>query len=66
MKLKLKIFDINNDNKNSNKANNAMAISDIYFLVYNIKINKVSTILKTGLRILRLQKKRVKIKININ
>ena len=41
MKLKFKIFDINNDNKTSNKANNAMAISDIYFLVYNIK-NKQS------------------------
>ena len=35
--LKLKIFDINNENKNSKKANDAMTISDIYFLVYNIK-----------------------------
>ena len=37
MKLKLKIFDINNENKRSKKANDTMAISDIYFLVYNIK-----------------------------
>jgi small GTP-binding protein len=37
MNLKLKIFDINNENKNSKKANDAMTISDIYFLVYNIK-----------------------------
>lgn len=40
MKLKLKIFDINNENKRSKKANDTMAISDIYFLVYNIKDKK--------------------------
>ena len=37
IKLKLNIFDINNENKNSNKAKDALAAGDIYFLVYNIK-----------------------------
>ena len=40
MKLKLKIFDINNENKRSKKSNDTMVISDIYFLVYNIKDKK--------------------------
>ena len=37
MKLKLKIFDINNEMKNSKEANEVIATSDIFFLVYNIK-----------------------------